>query len=357
MMQRLEELWQGRGVERRRGEEGGLGEEGEVDMVLYEEWDEAAELAGRIPATSVDESPPTMEDLVVHSVMKYDDEYDYDYELCADLFNPTWTPWGSSEVSVSAAELRSVRDELRWAASVAIGVATFWLGGGALLSGEFFSLTSVPSESMAPGVHRGDLMLVDRRRSSAAAVGTGDVVLFAPPPKLMEIAAENGTPLRRGEYFVKRIVAVEGDVVEAREGVLYRNGTREEGYETGTPVGVRIRLPSGTPAPGDGTSTPGTAAAGTISCDACKSGNYSFKPSRVPTGAVLVLGDNRGGSNDGHVWGYLPRRNILGRVTARVAPLDRAGRLRPEPLGDVVRGRGGGGGGGAGDGGGPSWVQ
>ena len=36
------------------------------------------------------------------------------------------------------------------------------------------------------------------------------MVLFAAPPKLVEMAAENGTPLRRGEYFVKRVVAVEG---------------------------------------------------------------------------------------------------------------------------------------------------
>ena len=113
-------------------------------------------------------------------------EYEYEYELCAELYNPTWTPWGSSEVAVSAAELRSIRDELRWASSVAAGAAFFWLGGGALLSGGYFSLTSVPSESMAPGVHRGDLMLVDRRRSSVAAIGTGDVVLFAPPPKLVQ---------------------------------------------------------------------------------------------------------------------------------------------------------------------------
>ena len=58
-MQRVEELWRGRGVERRRGEEEeDMQEDWERkgrDMVLYEEWDEAAELAGRIPATSVDD--------------------------------------------------------------------------------------------------------------------------------------------------------------------------------------------------------------------------------------------------------------------------------------------------------------
>jgi len=49
-----------------------------------------------------------------------------------------------------------------------------------------------------------------------------------------------------------------------------------------------------------------------------------------------VLGDNRGGSSDGHVWGYLPRENFLGRIDTRLGPLDRAGRLQPESRGEVV---------------------
>ena len=133
--------------------------------------------------------------------------------------------------------------------------------------------------------------------------------------QLRQIAVDNGTPLQRGEYFVKRVVAVAGDVVEVRAGTLYRNGVIETPYPTGTPVGVG-ELDSQL-------------------CDACKYGTYDLGPSTVPTGSVLVLGDNRGGSNDGHVWGYLPEENVLGRISFRVAPLDRAGFLREAPLGEV----------------------
>ena len=42
----------------------------------------------------------------MHSAMKYDDEYDY-LRTLRDLYNPDAV--GSSEVSVSAAELRSAR--------------------------------------------------------------------------------------------------------------------------------------------------------------------------------------------------------------------------------------------------------
>ena len=240
--------------------------------------------------------------------------FDPDAELIATLHNPTWTPWGASEVGVNVAELRSVREELRWAISVAAFAGSFWLTLAFVLSNDLVSLTSVPSESMAPGVHRGDLMLVDRR-AKVDSRAVGEVVLFEPPPALKQIAVDNGTPLQRGEYFVKRVVAVAGDVVEVRAGTLYRNGTRESSYPTGTPVGV-----------------------GELSsqlCEACKYGKYDLGPSTVPKGSVLVLGDNRGGSNDGHVWGYLPEENVLGRITFRVAPLDRAGFLREAPLGEV----------------------
>jgi hypothetical protein len=190
-----------------------------------------------------------------------------------------------------------------------------------------------------------------------------DVVLFAPPPKLVAIAEDNGRPLRRGEFFVKRVVAVEGDVVEAVDGVLFRNGAREAAYETGTPVGVPALgvlapAPVGVLAPVPDGSDVSDVSVGsdesswsatsgvfdavvsgspTARCEACKPGDYSFEPSRVPPGSVLVLGDNRGGSSDGHVWGYLPRENILGRIDTRVGPLDRAGRLRSEPLGEAHR--------------------
>ena len=251
------------------------------------------------------------------------------WELCATVRNPTWTPWGVSEVGVDVAELRSVRDELTWASRVAAGAGAFWLSVAFICSNDLVSLTSIPSESMAPGVRRGDLMLVDRRRPPASRAersngtsinrgtvggfGVGDVVLFEPPPALREIATRNGTPLRSGEYFVKRIVAAGGDEVEVVDGVLFRNGRREASYPTGTPVGVGRNGPTS-----DETHDGGT-------CDACKFGRYDLSRRVVPAGSFLVLGDNRGGSNDGHVWGYLPEKNVLGRISFRVAPLNRAG--------------------------------
>lgn len=41
---------------------------------------------------------------------------------------------------------------------------------------------------------------------------------------------------------------------------------------------------------------------------------YDFGPVIVPPGKFLVLGDNRNHSLDGHIWGFLPKENVIGRA-------------------------------------------
>ena len=41
---------------------------------------------------------------------------------------------------------------------------------------------------------------------------------------------------------------------------------------------------------------------------------YEFGPVLVPPGNVLCLGDNRNHSLDGHIWGFLPPENVIGRA-------------------------------------------
>jgi signal peptidase I len=262
--------------------------------------------------------------------------------LCAELSNPTWTPWGSIETEVGAAELRSVRDELVWAAGTASLFAAFFVASGALLRGGAVSVASVPSDSMAPGVRRGDALLVDRRRASLRAVAAGDVVLFAPPPRLASVILETrGSAPKSGELFVKRVVAVAGDELEIVRGAVFRNGSRETPYVTGTPVGVTAAeanadeaIASTATRDEKGKSKNENKKNGhpLQTCDVCKTASYDLRPTRVPPGNVFVLGDNRGGSVDGHVWGYLPLENVRGVVRFRVGPLSRFGALEKTPV-------------------------
>ena len=144
--------------------------------------------------------PPTRK----NSVDALEENASSDWELVAELSNPTWTPWGSVEVGVVFAELRTVRAELGWSARVAASASAFWLCAGTLLSGDVASLAAVPSESMAPGIRKGDVMLVDRRSGARESATVGDVVLFAPPPALVDAATRAaGVAPGRGDFFVR----------------------------------------------------------------------------------------------------------------------------------------------------------
>ena len=43
---------------------------------------------------------------------------------------------------------------------------------------------------------------------------------------------------------------------------------------------------------------------------------------------LLVLGDNRNASLDSHIWGPLPRQEVIGTAVFRYWPLDRLGPIR-----------------------------
>jgi signal peptidase I len=139
----------------------------------------------------------------------------------------------------------------------------------------------VPSSSMVPTIQIGDRILGNKFIYWFTDPKPGDIVVFRPPPE-----AHTNVP-----RYVKRVVAVEGDLVEIKNGLLYVNGKpRKEDY---------IKEPP----------------------------EYTFGPKRVPKGHLFVLGDNRNNSHDGHVWEFLPKENLLAKVFFRFWPPSRIGVL------------------------------
>lgn len=129
----------------------------------------------------------------------------------------------------------------------------------------------VPSSSMEPTLQVGDRMFV--RRYGAYYPQAGDVVVFRIPATA--IALLDAPP---DMTFVKRIVGVPGQTVEVKNGRVLVNGEpQREPY---------IQEPP----------------------------DYQWGPVLIPPNVYVVLGDNRNASADSHVWGFLPRQDIVGRA-------------------------------------------
>ena len=79
--------------------------------------------------------------------------------------------------------------------------------------------TGVVGVSMQPTLKAGQQILVNRLRYRILAPKSGDVVVFWPSGN------------RDAHYYVKRVVAVPGDNLQIKDGTLYVNGYRYEGFD------------------------------------------------------------------------------------------------------------------------------
>ena len=142
---------------------------------------------------------------------------------------------------------------------------------------------AVEMESMTPTLLAGDRMIV---RSIFYTPQRGDVVIFAKQD------------FQGGAALVKRIIALEGDVVDinTETGIVYVNGLPLDEPYTSGPTNL--------------------------------AGDITY-PYTVPPGYVFVIGDNRNHSLDSRHMeiGPVDERELIGQVIAVMFPFDRAGFL------------------------------
>ena len=149
----------------------------------------------------------------------------------------------------------------------------------------------IPSGSMLPTLELQDRILVEKVRPKLdRPLPNGTIVVFHAPAVLVEAGYDPKAAL------IKRVVGQPGDDIEVRDGQLLRNGD---------PVLEPWRS---------------------------EAMDYSFGPITVPEGELLVLGDNRNASLDSHVWGPLPRKEVIGTALFRYWPLRRVGAIRLSDL-------------------------
>lgn len=144
----------------------------------------------------------------------------------------------------------------------------------------------IPSNSMEPTLLQGDRLVVEKVSYRLHSPNRGDIIVFEPPPQFLDQFG-----FIPDKAFIKRIIGTSGDVIQVKNGQVYRNDQPLAESYIAEPL------------------------------------QYSMTAVQVPPGQFFVMGDNRNNSNDSHVWGFLPQQNIIGRAALRFFPLDRMGRL------------------------------
>lgn len=144
----------------------------------------------------------------------------------------------------------------------------------------------IPSLSMYPTFDVGDRLIAEKITYRFVRPPTrGDVIIFHP------VTGVGKNSWFNDDVFIKRVVAVEDDVLEVKDGKLFvNNRPRDEPYIFEAP-------------------------------------SYTLGKLVVPQGCIFVLGDNRNNSYDSHLWGPLPTDNILGRAVFKYWPPQKIGSL------------------------------
>jgi signal peptidase I len=161
----------------------------------------------------------------------------------------------------------------------------------------------IPTGSMRPTLLEGDRILVDKFTMRLREPIVGDILVFKAPRE---------ADLREIE-FIKRCVGVPGDVVEIRDGVLYRNGKAINEPYILRPPDYDMKILDGQVYEIDRRGE--LKQNDQVILDPYLYARVRESPSDpIPPGKLLMLGDNRPDSNDGHKWGLLDRNRVVGKA-------------------------------------------
>ncbi len=145
----------------------------------------------------------------------------------------------------------------------------------------------IPSGSMIPTLLIGDHLLVTKFIYGVNPPLMEKKILVFDKPKRGDIIVFK-YPEDPDKDFIKRVVAVEGDIVEGIDKKIYVNGVElKEPYARYSDSFIHPRELD----PRD-----------------------NFGPIEVPKGKLFVMGDNRDQSYDSRFWGFVDLKNVKGKA-------------------------------------------
>lgn len=177
----------------------------------------------------------------------------------------------------------------------------------------------IPSSSMEPTLQINDRLIVEKISGHLGKkIERGDILVFYPPP--IEMGGEDikndpmhllgrltGLPFFPNDTaFIKRVIGVPGDRIriQANQGVYINNQLLDESayikelpaYNLNTMGDIKGRNTRNE------------------FIQPCTDPKEQSAPIIVPSGKLFMMGDNRNNSEDGHVWGFLDEKRVIGRA-------------------------------------------
>lgn len=175
-----------------------------------------------------------------------------------------------------------VREALDWLLHIIIAVVI-----GFLIVTFVAQRTVVNKHSMEPTLYEGDNLIVEKISPRIGNIRRGDIVTIVNASKDLQ---------EEGKTIIKRIIALENETIEIRDGKVYVNGKPlKEDYIKGNYTGVV---------------------------------NPKYRRLTVPEDHVYVMGDNRGNSKDSRSIGPISIEKIQGKAIFRIYPFSKIGVVR-----------------------------
>lgn len=195
------------------------------------------------------------------------------------------------------------REVLEWG-YVVLGTIIITL----FILGNVFSITGIDGESMEPTFHHGERIIDYKLGYRFSGPKPGDIVIlnkYESKNGIISNMIEQGKDIINNisnrinnevevKYIIKRVIAVPGDTLDIEDGYVYINGNKlEEDYIKGRTY---------------------------------ERSEISY-PVVIPENQVFVLGDNRDNSLDSRQLGLIDFEQIKGKVTFRIWPIGRFGKV------------------------------
>lgn len=141
----------------------------------------------------------------------------------------------------------------------------------------------VASNAMLPTLQINDRLIINKWDYHFQSPQRKDILVFS----VTDTIKTEYPKIKSTDVFLQRLVGLPGETVEVKQGKVFINDQPLQEDYILEPI------------------------------------EYQFDSTTVPPNSYFVLGDSRNNSFDSHIWGFLPKANIIGKAAKIYFPFDR----------------------------------